>query len=168
MSGWPLRGFSRRQSPSSKAALVGGLYSRRSFFLDPRQPLGTTSAAVAFVQWPPFNPRLDWSLSGTIRQHPWGTPPPAFSPAETLQLRNHTEVTGHASFCIFPVWWADISFSDVHGWARTYSIGFRRPRRRTRPVPIPMCPSSVSPAPGFISFTRKPGSSWATSDCRNR
>lgn len=44
--------------------------------------------------------------------------------------------------------WADISCSNVHGWARTFSIGFRRPPRRTGP--IRMFPSSVWPAPRFI------------------
>jgi hypothetical protein len=58
--------------------------------------------------------------------------------------------------------WADISCSNVHGWARTFSIGFRRPPRRTGP--IRMFPSSVWPAPGFISSTRKPASFWARTD----
>ena len=81
------------------------------------------------------------------------------------QLRNHTEVTRRGGLCIFRPW-ADISFSNVHGWAPTCSIGFRRPRRRTSP--IRMWASSVSPAPGFISSTRKPVSSWARSDTATR
>jgi hypothetical protein len=91
-----------------------------------------------------------------------------FFRAGRLQLRNHTEVTRRARSAYFRGW-ADIFSSNVHGWAPTCSIGFQRSRRRTRPVPIPpvpipMCPSSASPAPGFISSTRKPENSSATSD----
>jgi hypothetical protein len=68
--------------------------------------------------------------------------------------------------CIFPPW-ADISFSNARGWAPMSSIGFRRPRR-TSPIPMPMHPSSVSPAPGFISSTRKPANSSARTDVSAR
>jgi hypothetical protein len=79
------------------------------------------------------------------------------------QLRKHPEVTRRAGSA-YSRRWADISFSNAHGWARTYSIGFRKSRRRTSPIPMPMRPSSVSPAPGFISSTRKPGNSSARTD----
>ena len=45
---------------------------------------------------------------------------------------------------------------------RPSRIGFRRPRRRT--IPFDAGPSSASPAPGFISSTRKPGNSSARTD----
>jgi hypothetical protein len=85
--------------------------------------------------------------------------PPA-SPKQP-QLRKHTEVTRRAGSAYFRRW-VDISFSSAPGWARTCSIGFRRPHRRTSA--IPMCPSSVSPAPGFTSSTRKPENSSARTD----
>ena len=145
-------------------------YVRNMFFLTERAPSAFEAvfqAATRFVVSSPLTLRLRTFRFGSGRSrfdrhaaHRISPGPPG--------LRNHTEVTRSASSAYSRVW-EEISFSNVRGWAPTYSIGFRRPRPRTRPVsvppvPIPMCPLSVSPAPGFISSTGKPENSWATSD----
>ena len=66
-------GFSRRQSPSSKAALVGGLYSRRSFFLDPFGPASigpypARSPSIPGAPRPLLFPRPDPYNYATIRR----------------------------------------------------------------------------------------------------
>jgi hypothetical protein len=101
--------------------------------------------------------RVRWSQAKQLRAFSGPPRPP------TTQTYGGDPAPG---FCILPLW-ADISFSNARGWARTCSIGFRRPRRTT-PISMPMRPSSASPAPGFISSTRKPANSSARTDADNR
>ena len=62
--------------------------------------------------------------------------------------------------------WIAISFSDARGSAPRCSIGCRRSRRRTSP--IPMRRSFALPAPGCISSTRRLANSSARIDAAGR
>ena len=143
-------------------------YVRNMFFLTERAPSAFEAvfqAATRFVVSSPLTLRLRAFRFGSGRSRCDRHAAHRISPGLPTQPYGGDPLR---KFCIFPLW-EEISFSNVRGWAPTYSIGFRRPRRRTRlapipPVPIPMCPLSVSPAPGFISSTGKPENSWATSD----
>lgn len=123
--------------------------------LQSERPLPTTSIALPHRSDSRLNGYAMKPLEVSIKRPPLVTASNSSTPGRSLLLRKHTEVTCRTGFAYFSLW-ADISFSNARGWARTCSIGSRRPRPAS-PVPMPIRPSSASPVPGFISSTNKTG-----------